>query len=405
MSDITHQKLEEKLKIHKLKKVYYLLFNISNNIIIQNKTVFLEDIFHFKEKENINRIKLLKGKRKLRGETEKEYQIRLLENQSFNDKLDPNYVKKMSLILYDSINYKDYAKKRNNLNKTIYKDIGNNKLRLTFKKFPINLIKTPIKNDLNKDNNKYKNEKSRNILFLTPSNKLYQNKFSETKEKNNIFNENITIKNEIKEILYNDQEKISIQEEKRIYNKIKPNFPYLKAKLIKQLKSPIFTPLTVNEFSKINLIKTPKISQIQNQNNSLLLQNKTKSTFFSNINIHNIFNTCNSLKVLRDKEKLNKEILSNKQELYKKIKEELNPVKELKRKKKIYLSQYEVFHYNTKKWNQIRKEKEFNKDIHEFNNINRIFNGSIDDMKQKVKNLKEMKNKIHNSGNDINELF
>ena len=354
-------------------------------IILQNKTFLLEDIFHFDGK-NKSKIKINRGIRRIKGESDKEYEIRMIENKSFNNKLNENYVKKMSLLLYDSINYKDYAKKRNNLNKTTYKNIGPNKLRLTFKKFPTRLVKG-FKNNLFNKNNEHKENKNENqekIIFFTPDKKYNQKIKDEIKEKSKFINESCQINNEIKEILCNDNEKISIIEEKRIYDKMKPRFPYLKLKLIKQLKSPIFASTTTKEPLKINFVKSPPLSP----NNSLLLANQTNTSFSTNFNITNIFKTCNSLKVLRDKNKLNKEILSNKKELYKKIKEELKPVKEKKDRKKKFLSQYEVFYYDANKWNKIRKEKEANKDKLEFYGINSKFNGNIQKMDNKIKDLR-----------------
>ena len=107
MNDEFQQK-SAKVKIHKIKRVnsfIILLFIFGNDYYLQNKTFLLEDIFHFDGK-NKSKIKINRGIRRIKGESDKEYEIRMIENKSFNNKLNENYVKKMSLLLYEKISDK-----------------------------------------------------------------------------------------------------------------------------------------------------------------------------------------------------------------------------------------------------------------------------------------------------------
>ena len=70
---------------------------------------------------------------KSRGESEKDHEIKLLEDL-FNKKLSQDYIDKLSVLLYNSKNKTDYSQKRNNLKKTIYKYDDNNELCLTLPK-------------------------------------------------------------------------------------------------------------------------------------------------------------------------------------------------------------------------------------------------------------------------------
>lgn len=66
-------------------------------------------------KEN-NTVKKIKNSRStlsyLKGESEKEHSVRILENQLDKSKLNKLYADKLSLLLYDSPKYKNYPIKR-----------------------------------------------------------------------------------------------------------------------------------------------------------------------------------------------------------------------------------------------------------------------------------------------------
>ena len=239
---------------------------------------------------------------------------------SITKKLDKNYINKLSLLLHDSINYKDYALKRNNINKTIYKDIGNNKLRLTFKKFPIKILKQNNDNNNNKNNLKID---STNKAFLPKTlEEIRENNNNKTNEK---INNTYMINNDIKEILNNNNNgyKINFEKNKKLYNKFKQKFLIYKPKLLSQLNSPFYTPVPPISLKKKGL-KNVSLK------NSLLQKSKSASFLTDDNNMNSLLITCNSLKVLRDKKILDKNILNNEQKFYKR-----KNVKKRTRKKRI----------------------------------------------------------------------
>jgi hypothetical protein len=303
-------------------------------------------------------------------------------------------------LLHDSINYKDYALKRNNINKTIYKDIGNNKLRLTFKKFPIKILKQ------NNDNNNKNNLKidSTNKTFLPKTlEEIRENNNNKTNEK---INNTYMINNDIKEILNNNNNngyKINFEKNKKLYNKFKQKFLIYKPKLLSQLNSPFYTPVPPISLKKKGL-KTVSLK------NSLLQKSKSASFLTDDNNMNSLLITCNSLKVLRDKKILDKNILNNEQKFYEKIKEELLPKKIKKIKKKIFLSRYDFFNYDPKKW---IKNKDETKDVKDMNNmldeVNELLSENILKMKNKAEfynnKLNYVKNKRHSIEIEINKIL
>ena len=108
-------------------------------------------------------------------------------------------------------------------------------MRLTFKKFPIKLDKT------NNSNNNY----SRNLTKICPKKLNLSGDLSEIKEKrinlsNNNFHNTFIISDDIKEILYNNEEKNSLEEQKTIYDKLKNKFSYYKPKFMSKLNPQFF---------------------------------------------------------------------------------------------------------------------------------------------------------------------
>ena len=390
------------MKINRLAKLGKL--NIVNNILFiytvillfiptQHRTYLLEDIFPIENKKTLKK-----------GANNNISQENLIDK-----KLTPVYIKKLSLLLYDSVNYKDYAIKRKNLNKTTFKEIGINKLRLTFKKFPIKLVK---KNNSNININ-INNNLSRNLMPKTLDEIREQNDNSINNINDNNIYKTFMINNDIKKILYNNEEtKIPLQQQKEVYNKFKYKFLYYKPKLISQLNSPIYTPIVqMNNNNKKISYKTTSF------NNSLLNKSQTQSQNSIYTDIGNLLKTCNSLKALRDKKKLDKDIINNKQKLCEKIKEELfRKNKGKKKKKKIFISQYDFFYYDAKKWNKFRN-KDYNNNSNKVNNINnlynnvdKVFNESIQNVKNKsnfyngkLLKLNNIKKSIKNSKGKINE--
>ena len=296
-------------------------------------------------------------------------------------KLSKNYLDKLSLLLYNSVNYRNYFLLRKNLNNdSLYKELENNKQDLTFKK-------------VQKNNNQNKTDLSNN-LYQIPE---YSNTYS--------------INDDIKLLLNNNRQKISLDKKKNILNKFKQKYLYYKPKLLSQLNSPIFSsgiPPIKNEI-KIH----SKIASIKNTfpiNKSKSVTNLIKNNNNNNNNIiNNLLKTCNSLKALRDKKTLNKDILNNKEMFYEKITEELNPFKIRKIKKKQILSNFELFPYDYKKLKICKIESYEKKDREMFNDLNRQFNENITYLKNRSDFYKDklikfedfLKNKNNNSNMEI----
>ena len=128
-------------------------------LYIQNKIIFVKDIFPYNKSDSKKVPKNI--------------------NDLIFKKLSKNYIDKLSLILHDSIHYKDYYLKRKNLDKAIYKNLDNNKMHLTFKKkFPIKLTK----NNINKNN--INNISSQNSIIINNPNKTNLESIEEKQDKN-----------------------------------------------------------------------------------------------------------------------------------------------------------------------------------------------------------------------------
>ena len=273
-------------------------------------------------------------------------------------------------------------------------------MRLTFKKFPIKILKQ------NNDNN------NKNNLKIDSTNKAFLPKTLEEirENNNNKINEKINntymINNDIKEILNNNNNngyKINFEKNKKLYNKFKQKFLIYKPKLLSQLNSPFYTPVPPISLKKKGL-KTVSLK------NSLLQKSKSASFLTDDNNMNSLLITCNSLKVLRDKKILDKNILNNEQKFYEKIKEELLPKKIKKIKKKIFLSRYDFFNYDPKKW---IKNKDETKDVKDMNNmldeVNELLSENILKMKNKAEfynnKLNYVKNKRHSIEIEINKIL
>lgn len=341
----------------------------------------------------------------IKGESEKDYQVRLLENQLEKSKLKikKDYLDKLSLLLHDSSKYKNYPFKRNNINKIEYKYNENNELRLTFRK-PLyknfsennfqskdsyllknynnrNEIKIEINNNANNTSiNDIINVNYKSDLLLIPNNNRVKND-EDSKKRSIISNFQgfkdkkkynlLKLPDNIKKILYNNDEQISLKEQRKIYNRFKNKFPFFRNNLNNQLD--------YLHFNSDNQIRSNILSQHifeTNKKPKIRLVNNNR-----NLTIVHIINTVNELRALRDKVKINKNSFSE-ENLLTKIRKEsiLTPKKKIK--KKLVLSPYEVFYYNSKKWKRNFK-KNNKKEIH-FNEINKQIEETIKEMKNKV---------------------
>ena len=126
--------------------------------------------------------------------------------------------------------------------------------------------------------------------------------------------------------------------------------------------------------------------------------------------MNNIFKSCNSLKALRDKEKLNENILKNKEKFCEEIKEELIPIKNKKNKKKFFLADYDFFYYDKKKWKN--KDENIKNDNDIFIQMNKLLNDNIADIqyrnkfyKEKLLKLEDKNNYMRNSILEFNKYY
>ena len=284
--------------------------------------------------------------------------------------MSKKYLDKLSFLLYNSVNSRDYFLLRNNINNdTLHINRENNGHSLTSQLF--------------------QNRNSQSKTDLS-NNNIYQ-----IQEYNNTYN----INNDIKSILYNRNEKILNETRKNILNKFQKKFLNYKPKLLSQLNSPIFAPIIPPDRKKIK--RFSRIVQIKNNislNKSKSVSNLTPKNDNDNINnniMNNLLNTCNSLKALRDKKILNKEILNNKQIFYEKIKEELNPIKIKKIKKKKILPKFDLFYYDYRKLKKNKIDTFEKKDREIYDDLNRQFNDNISYLKNKSEFYKDKLMKLN----------
>ena len=193
------------------------------------------------------------------------------------------------------------------------------------------------------------------------------------------------INNDIKSILYNNNEKILNERKKNVFIKFQKKFLNYKHKLLSQLNSPIYAPVIPPIKRKI--MRFSKIVPIKNNyslNKSKSVSNLTPENNDINNNImNNLLKACNSLKTLRDKKILNKDILNNKQIFYEKIKEELKPIKIINIKKRKILPKFDLFFYDFGKWKKNKIDICEKKDRGIFDDLDRKFNDNISYLKNK----------------------
>ena len=290
---------------------------------------------------------------KSRGESEKDHEIKVLEDL-FNKKLSQDYIDKLSILLYNSKNKTDYYQKRNNLKKTIYKYDDNNELCLTLPKLK---NKKEKKNFINNNLNTY----ARTETTEYANNKITNNPFlNQYPEENYILNENI------KEILYNNESIDKIEEDKGkiLYDQLKTRYNMFefeendgniknskslpKIKRSKQIPSEyklIATPQQISQFD-YNLGK----SFFNGNLRYLTRQQKEKLAYIAELNVFN------SMDRLKEKTGIIKEIKTGSQS-----------------RKRILMTK-DFFKYDDEKWRKYSLEKNKNINniaIHELNNENR----------------------------------
>ena len=308
---------------------------------------------------------------KTRGESEKDHEIKVLENL-YSKKLNKDYIEKLSILLYNSKNKTDYPQKRNNLKKTVYKYDDKNELYLTLPKLRsknanANAINNNFNAYLKTETTEYTNDKITNNQFT----KQYS-------EEDDILDQNI------KEILYDNENGDEEDEEKGklLYDRLKTKYDIFEneenndtqrnykslpkinknKKNKKQIPSEyklIATPQQISEFD-YNLGK----SFINGNLRYLTRQQKEKLAYIAELNLFN------SIERLKEKNNIIKEIKTGSQN------------------RKTILMPIDFFKYDAVKWKKISNEKNKNLNniaIHELNDKNR----------EKLNGMREYINKLN----------
>ena len=295
--------------------------------------------------------------------SEKQHQINFLHDL-FRKKLNEDYLKKLSLLLYSSKYTPNYAAKRNNIAQTVYKFDDKNELYLTLPKINNN-------QNYNEGYDGYiKTEANVNEYFIENENNHPE--FSK-EEYEDILDDSI------KEILYNDNN-INGDEEraKLLYEKLQTkyeNFDYSNSKNKKLPKISSNVNNSASIPSEYKLIATPKqISEFDYNlgksfvNGNLQYLTKSQKEKLAYIAEFNLFNSID--RINKKKTMLNNMKNNNRSESRKKG-----------------LMNIDFFNYNGKKWKKITEER--NKNLNEIA-INKI----NDDNKNQLSRMKDNVTKI-----------
>ena len=363
----------------------------------------------------------------IKGESEKEHEIRILGNQINNIKFNKDYIDKLSLLLHDSIKYKNYSFKRKNIKNITYKYNENKELLLTLKKplksllpeINTNTIGKKILKNINSINNTHNNrfllrehlnsstnneilsEDCKNNILLSPNKKdrviedgeevkelkqlnniqNIEDKNNNNDSKNNNDNNKILkISDNVKKMIYNNNLENSIIAQRNIYHQFKNKFLSSKLKLNGKLNPSPFNSEKQKKYTNLCHRFFPE---------SPKLNIRLKKDIHNNCDLENLLKTVNELKILKDKKIFNKKILSE-ENLMETIKKEtilLSPIR--RAPKKMILLPYEMFYYDARKWKKKGSSKnEVKNEIH-FNEINKKIDETIKEMKNKVISLNQ----------------
>jgi hypothetical protein len=291
-------------------------------------------------------------------------------------KLSKDYVDKLIVLLYNSKNKLNYSQKRNNIKKAIYKLDENNELYLTLPKLK------------NRNKNVYANNYAKTETTEYSNNKITSNNPSPNRylDDEEILDENI------KEILYDNEDKNDIvkkeeEEEKGkiLFEKLKTRYdsfdlednnnlrsednvknkkkykslPKLQKKQIPSEYKLIATPQQISEFD-YNLGKSFVNGKLRYLTNA----QKEKLSYIAELNIFNSID---------------------------RIKEKANLIKELKnenKNKKKLLMPIDFFKYDSEKWKKISDER--NKNINDI-----VITKLNEENKDKLNVMKEYINKLN----------
>ena len=334
----------------------------------------MNKIFENKKKQNNVRknrspFPILKSK----GESEKDREIRILEGL-FEKKLSKDYLDKLTVLLYNSKNKINYSQKRNNIKKAIYKLDDNNELYLTLPK-----LKTKIKKGIN------------NIYTKTETTTEYTNNkiTSNPSAKKDLDEESILYEN-IKEILYEDQDNNNFNKKEEEEEKGKILFEQLKTRY-NSFDYGDNTNRTKDKEKRAKYKSLPKLKKKQIPSEYKLIATPQQISEFD-YNLGKSFVNGN----LRYLTKYQKEKLAYIAELnlfnsIDRLKEKGNMLKEMKngsKNKKNMLMPIDFFKYDAEKWKKISNERNKN-----YNDI--VINKLNEENKEKLDLMKENVNKLN----------
>ena len=313
----------------------------------------------------------------------------------FEKRFSKDYIDKLTTLLYNSRNKKDYSIKRKNLKQTIFKLDENERFYLTLPKLIIN-----------KDNKKGFANKQEIIgtnYTKTETTEYTNNKLMSTEKDNKDNNfykkEENPLDENIKEIFY-DQDIMDKEEEEKgkfLYEKLKTRYNNFdinnssrKSNSNKKGRKNLSKIKKRNIPSDYQLIATPEqisefdyyLGQAFKKGNFRFLTNRQKENL-GYIGELNLFHSMN------------------------RIKEKQNMIKEMKNEKKNgkkILLPIDVFKYNAEKWKKYSYEKNRNNNDVVINELNEKNKNKLDDMKEYINKLnteaysadKEVNNIINN---------
>ena len=334
---------------------------------------------------------------KSKGEYEKDREIRIIEGLA-GKKLSKDYIDKLTVLLYNSKNKENYSKKRNNINKAIYKLDENNELSLTLPKL-----------------NKNKKIAANNNYAKTETTEYSNNKPTSNPSPKEIYDDDDILNESIKEILYDNEDIKNKNKKKEEEEKGKILFEQLKTKYegfdLGQSGENTNTENNIID-KKLKYKSLPKLKKKQIPSEYKLIATPQQISEFD-YNLGKSFVNGN-LKYLT---KFQKEKLAYIAELnifnsIDRLKEKNGMIKEIKygnKNKKTILMPIDLFKYNAEKWKQISYERNKNYNNIIINDLNKENTEKLDIMKDKINILnidalmaeKEVNKTINNINNFI----
>ena len=311
----------------------------------------------------------------------------------FEKRFSKDYIDKLTTLLYNSRNKKDYSIKRKNLKQAIFKLDENERFYLTLPKLIIN-----------KDNKKGFANKQEIIgtnYTKTETTEYTNNKLMSTEKDNKDNNfykkEENPLDENIKEIFY-DQDIMDKEEEEKgkfLYEKLKTRYNNFdinnssrKSNSNKKGRKNLSKIKKRNIPSDYQLIATPEqisefdyyLGQAFKKGNFRFLTNKQKENL-GYIGELNLFHSMN------------------------RIKEKQNMIKEMKNDKKNgkkILLPIDVFKYNAEKWKKYSYEKNRNNNDVVINELNEKNKNKLDDMKDYINKLNA---DAYSADKDVNNII